>query len=190
MIDQALKFIDIFKKIEHYNDHSKIKEIDALKQKIIKIERLIKKSQSLGEGFISDNLSSEVEEILRHNKISDDLVQALRAIAVSYEENLVALEPNGEMSTILNSNEGANGNVRAYLTEMKNMSGDKVGGAPELFALEKVLGIGINIVDSDSSGVQGKIVNTPACDDRKSPGKIHILRRGYHYDLALPKQVV
>lgn len=139
-------------------------------------------------GYFNDNFDPTVANLMNDKTISDELVKALRKIAVRYLEDYIKTEAGEACKYILESDKFGNGDANAYLAKMKDMSREELGAAPELLALERTLGLGIDIVDSNSSALSNKIDIVRADEGRAKtePGSIFILRRDAHYDLAVP----
>lgn len=168
----------------------KLQESSGLMKKVGRLfqEKLL--PTFLGGQTVVDRIDPAVEKIIGDQQISDSLVKTLRELAVAYEQNEVNSDPAGPMAIVLASDEAGDNQIDTYWDNMKDMSLEYpyMGGYPELLALEKMLGIGINILDTESSAHKGSIVETAADDSRPvHEGKLHILHRGAHYDLAVKK---
>lgn len=177
----------------HVNNHPKaaqqivanVKKLDEkLGQRLETLFQFLKSSSVKADKIAAARFSNEfddgidksVENFMNDKFLSNQLMQLLRDIAVDYERTA---------DDDFLQDAAADGKLKdEYL---KGMAKGTFGGAPELLALERTLGLKIDVLATDSSGLNGTQIITPADGDRHESCDIYILRRGIHYEFAARK---
>jgi hypothetical protein len=191
---------------------SRVQSKDPLLQiNKVMLGQLLKTKNELLLSPVNINSIADIDpaiiQIIKDNSASNELVKALRELAVAYEKRELKNNPNCHFSVILNNSIENDPDLKnylldrgqlnsnssltnMYLSDMQDMSLEHPlhAGEYEIIALERLLGVYQNILDVETIGLSGQMKNRAYANPKEAPlAELKLIHRINHYDLPIAK---